>query len=196
MHRSSFAVACLAAAVLITLPAVAIAHEQRDVGEYSFVVGMLDEPVFVGTESGLDLRVSRGEEPVEGLEETLQAEVIYQDQRRELSISPRFGDPGAYRSVFFPTAAGPYTFHIFGTIEGNEIDESFTSGPEGFDEVREASSAQFPIQFPAHGELVLDAERGADAAGQVTTALMLAGVGIVLGLASLGLALAARRRST
>ncbi|CAN5796035.1 hypothetical protein BH20CHL8_BH20CHL8_02190 [soil metagenome] len=48
---------------------------------------------------------------------------------RELPISAQFGEPGAYRSIFFPTAAGPYTFRIFGETDGQPIDESFTSGP-------------------------------------------------------------------
>lgn len=59
----------------------AAAHESRRVGEFTMVVGFLDEPVFSGQKSGLDLRVSRGDAPIEGLEETLQAEVIFEGPR-------------------------------------------------------------------------------------------------------------------
>ena len=93
----------------------------------------------------------QGEEPVEGLEETLEAEVTFGSQTRDLEISPRFGEPGAYESVFFPTAAGPYTFRIYGEVEGEAIDESFTSSPDGFGEVKELSGGQFPVQFPSTG---------------------------------------------
>jgi hypothetical protein len=182
-------------AVLTTMVGIsaASAHESREVGEYTFVVGFLDEPIYSGQKSGLDMRVSLGEEPVEGLEETLQAEVIFDDQTRELEISPSFGEPGAYRSVFFPTAAGPYTFHIFGDVEGTAVDESFTSGPETFSEVQDVAGGQFPVQFPSTGDVVRDAEAGANAATTATIALVLGGAGLIAGLVALGLTLARRR---
>ena len=172
----------------------ALAHEVREVGDYTFVVGFLDEPVYNGQKSGLDLRVSRGEEPVEGLEETLTAEVTFGDDTRALEISAAFGEPGAYRSVFFPTAAGPYTFHVSGEIEGTPIDEEFTSGPDTFSEVQDVTGGQFPVQFPATGDIVRDAEAGAAAATTATIALVLGGAGLLAGLAALGLTLARGRR--
>jgi hypothetical protein len=172
---------------------VASAHEQRDVGDYTFTVGFLEEPVFTGQKSGLDLRVARGEEPVEGLEETLRAEVSFSGQSRELEISPVFGQPGAYRSVFFPTAAGPYSFHVTGEIEGTPIDETFSSGPDTFGEVEDVAGGQFPVQYPATGDVVRDAEAGADAATTATIGLVLGGAGLLVGLVALGLTIARRR---
>jgi hypothetical protein len=172
---------------------VASAHEQRDVGEYTFTVGFLEEPVFTGQKSGLDLRVARGEEPVEGLEETLRAEVSFSGQSRELEISPVFGQPGAYRSVFFPTAAGPYSFHVTGDIEGTPIDETFSSGPDTFGEVEDVAGGQFPVQYPATGDVVRDAEAGANAATTATIGLVLGGAGLLVGLVALGLTIARRR---
>ena len=181
--------------VLTTVVSVgtALAHEVREVGEYTFVVGFLDEPVYSGEKSGLDLRISRGEEPVEGLEETLEAEVTFGSQSLDLPITPVFGEPGAYRSVFFPTAAGPYTFHVFGTVDGQEIDESFTSAPDTFSEVQDVTSGQFPVVLPAAGDTARDAEAGAAAAGTATLALVVGGAGLVAGLVALGLTLARRR---
>jgi hypothetical protein len=190
--------AALAAAggllVLALSVTAVLAHEQREVAGYSFVVGLVGEPVFTGQKSGLEFQVTQDEEPVEGLEETLEAEVIHQDQRRGLPLSPRFGEPGWYESIFFPTAAGPYTFHIFGEIAGQPIDESFTSGPETFSEVEEQAGGQFPLQLPPQTEVADAAQRGADAAGQATIALVLGAAGLVVGIAALGLALAARPR--
>ncbi len=171
-----------------------LAHEVREVGELTLVVGFLDEPVYSGQKSGLDLRVSRRDEPVEGLEETLQAEVSFDGRVRDLPISPAFGEAGAYHSVFFPTAAGPYTFHLFGTVDGEEIDESFTSGPDTFSEVQDVTGGQFPVVLPAAGDTARDAEAGAAAAGTATLALVIGGVGLVAGLVALGLS-AARRRA-
>lgn len=180
--------------VLALGAASALGHEQRDVAGYSFVVGFVDEPVFTGQKSGLEFLVNQGEEPVEGLEETLQAEVIYQDERRDLPLSPRFGEAGWYESIFFPTAAGPYTFRIFGDIGGQPIDESFTSGPDTFSEVEEQTGGQFPLELPPQAEVAAASQRGADAAGQATLALILGVAGVVVGIAALGLALAGRRR--
>lgn len=50
-----------AALTLLVGIGVAAAHEQRDVGDYTFTVGFLEEPVFTGQKSGLDLRVAQGD---------------------------------------------------------------------------------------------------------------------------------------
>ena len=170
-----------------------LGHEVREVGELTFVVGFLDEPVYSGQKSGLDLRISRGDQPVEGLEESLEATVTFGETTRDLPISPAFGEPGAYRSVFFPTAAGPYTFRIFGQIEGETIDESFTSGPDTFSEVQDVVGGQFPVAFPAMGDLARDAERGANAGTTATVGLVLGAAGLLAGLVAIGLTLARRR---
>ncbi len=75
---------------------VALAHEHREVGEYSITVGFMDEPVFTGQKSGLEFEVAihETEEPVEGLEETLSAEVTFGADTRELEISPVLRRPG------------------------------------------------------------------------------------------------------
>jgi hypothetical protein len=169
-----------------------LAHESRDVGEYTFVVGFLDEPVYAGLKSGLDLRISAGETPVEGAEDMLEAEVIFGDQTRALEISPAFGEPGAYRSVFFPTAAGSYSFRIFGEIDGTAIDESFTSGPDTFGDILDTAGGQFPVVYPATGDLARDAEAGAGAATMATIALGLGAVGLLAGLVALGVTLGRR----
>lgn len=184
----------LSVVLVLIAAAPVLAHEQRDVAGYSFVVGFISEPVFTGQKSGLEFDVTQNEQPVTGLAETLQAEVIFGDQRRELPLSPRFGEDGWYESVFFPTAAGPYTFHIFGDISGQPIDESFTSSAEGFDEVQEATSGQFPVILPSANDLAAHADRGAAAADQLPIALGLGLAGVVIGLVAIGLALASRRR--
>lgn len=193
--RPSLRMAAACAAVLtITLgTGLASAHESRDVGDVTLVVGFLEEPVFVGQKSGLDLRVTHAGEPAEGLEETLEAEVIYEGQTRSLELSPAFGEPGAYRSVFIPTAAGPYTFRISGEIDGEAIDESFTAGPDTFGEIQDTAGGQFPVVYPATADLARDAEAGAAAATTATIALVLGGAGLLAGVAALGIGLARRR---
>lgn len=159
MRRLLASVGLIALLAALT-PMIASAHEHREVGngQYGLTVGFLDEPAFVGLKNGLDLRVEAlgpaaspaagaSEEdgtPVEGLAGSLQAEVIYGDQTMLLEVTPRFGEPGAYRSVFFPMAEGDYTFHIFGEIEGVAIDESFTSSPDTFGSVEAVEATPIP----------------------------------------------------
>ncbi len=193
--RRSIAAVSLAAIVAAALVAPAAAHESRQVGGYVFVVGFIGEPVYTGQKSGLEFSVADAAgAPVTGLADTLDAEVIYQGERRALPLSPRFGQDGWYQSVFFPTSAGPYTFRIYGSIEDQQIDQSFTSSEEGFDEVNEATTGQFPIVLPGDREIAANAERGAAAADQVTIAMLMGGAALVLSLIALALALAGRRR--
>jgi hypothetical protein len=189
-------VSALVAAVLclaFVAPAV-LAHEQRNVGDYTFTVGLIDEPVYVGQKSGLEFEVRKGDQPVEGLEKTLTAQAIYGSDQIDLPLTARFGQPGWYESVFFPTAAGPYTFHISGTVESTQVDERFTSSQTGFSEVKDAASGQFPVQLPSTVDLAAEARKGSDAAGQLPIAIGLGVAGTLLGLAALGVALAGRRR--
>jgi hypothetical protein len=184
----------LAALGLVALlSGTASAHEARTVAGYDMEVGFMNEPVYVGDKSGLEFFVHKGDTPVEGLEETVKAQVIYQGQSRDLPISAREDDPGAYESQFIPTAAGPYTFHLTGTIEGTAIDETFTSSPTGFDEVAEQAAGQFPVQFPPQAEVVADAQAGRTASNQLPIALVLGGLGLLAGLVGIGLGWSARR---
>jgi hypothetical protein len=183
-----------ASALAMLSTGLVVAHEARTVAGYDLEVGFINEPVYVGDKSGLEFFVHKGDAPVEGLEETVTAEVVYQGQSRPLPITAREDDPGAYESVFIPTAAGAYTFHLTGTIDGQPIDESFTSSPTGFNEVQEVAAGQFPVQFPAPAEIAADARAGKDAAAQVSIAMALGGAGVLIGLVGVGLALAGRRR--
>ena len=107
--RPSLRLAAVCAAVLsITLgTGIVSAHEVREIDDITMVVGFLDEPVFVGQKSGLDLRVTHAEEPVEGLEETLEAEVIFGDETRALELSPAFGEPGRLPLGLHPDRGRP-----------------------------------------------------------------------------------------
>jgi hypothetical protein len=188
----------LLGAILLMILATAsvLAHEARTINGYGFEVGLQNEPVFVGDKSGLEFFVNKAGQAVTGLEKTVTAQVIYNGQTRDLPITARDGVDGAYQSAFIPTAAGKYTFHLKGTLpDGSSFDESFTSGPTGFNEVQEVAAGQFPVQFPSQAELAARAQKGSDAAGQVTIALALGGLGVVLGLAALGVAVAGRSRA-
>lgn len=157
--------ACCGLAILFGVgalaPLSASAHEHREIADdtYAVEVGFLEEPAIVGEKNGLYLNVVKSPEsvkdteghdgsgePVEDLADTLDAEVIYGDQTRELILVAVLDKPGVYTAMFFPMAEGDYTFRIFGRIEGMPIDEFFTSSPEGFDAVESREPYEVPKQ--------------------------------------------------
>lgn len=179
----------------------ASAHEVRVIGDgqYHIVVGFQNEPTFLNDKTGLEFFVSSIPEgvdpetaeegelpPVEGLEETVQAEVSFGgSEPMALPIDASFGQPGAYESTFYPTAEGDYTFHIFGQIGDLEVDEEFTSGPETFSSI--AAGTQYPVQVQTNQELeaaLTDASGGDDDSSE-TMPMVLGIIGIVLGAAGL-----------
>lgn len=170
----------------------ASAHEHRDVGSYTFVVGFLNEPAFEGELNGMSVEITNAEtkQPVEGLEKTLKAQVIFGAEQRDMTLTPVWNEPGHYKAHFYPTAAGDYTFRFYGDIEGAQVDESFTSKPGGFNAVQAPAELQFPASVPAASEL---STQLAAAQSSARTATMLGGAGLLFGLVGLGVATVALR---
>ena len=206
------AAAVLAALALIVTFGVrdAAAHERRTVaGNYLFVVGWLTEPALLEEPNGVDLRITNAQtnEPVEGVEKTLKADITAGGQTKTFELHARFGQRGAYTADIIPTRAGAWTFRFYGTIEGTPVDERFESGPGRFNDVQSANELQFPSKVPSVGELAQkvgqpaeattqpagpapDVQRALDRADRArTTAIAFGAGGIAVGL--LGVALAA-----
>lgn len=137
-------VALLLAVLALAAASPAAAHDQRDVGDYTFTVGFINEPAIQGDTNGIWVEVMKGETPVTGLADTLQAQAIFGDQTRDFALVPAFGEDGVYEAVFIPTQPGDYTFRFFGQVEGVAVDETFTSSPEGFDSVAPRADLEFP----------------------------------------------------
>ena len=144
--RAAVAVFALVLGFSLMTSSAVSAHEHRTVAtDYTFVVGFLNEPAVSGDTNGISLEVTKGETPVEGLADTLQAKIIFGDESRDMTLVPTWNTPGAYEAIFIPTAPGDYTFQFTGTIEGVAIDETFTSSPEGFDSVADRAELEFPV---------------------------------------------------
>ncbi len=138
-------VAAMLAMTGMLMPFSASAHEHRDVAtDYVFVVGFLDEPAIQGDTNGISLEVTKASKPVTGLDKTLKAEIIFGDQKKEVALSPVFKQDGSYEAVFIPSQPGDYSFHFFGTVGGKNVDETFTSSPNGFDSVAPRTDFEFP----------------------------------------------------
>lgn len=181
----------IAAAVAVVVASLGIfaspaaAHERRTIGPYTFVVGWIVEPAYVGQINALDLTVTEtaSTKAVEGLEKTLKADLIAGGGAAvlPLTIATRFGLPGKYQGQVIPTKVGDYTFHISGTVGSMTIDEKFESGPGRFGAIEDVAALQFPSKVPSTSDLAAKLD---DANTKLTIAIALGAVALVISLAS------------
>ena len=192
----------------------AMAHEGRNVGDYNFIVGFIDEPAIEGMINGVSLRLTslKEKEPHDhnahtgGVEQssddaihsnavggidTLEVEVthIASGISKLMSLKESFGIPGQYEAGFIPTSPGPYRFRFVGDIKGQAVNEIFESGNNTFDEVKSAKEIQFPLQLSAPRETE-NAARGAletanEAREDAANVASSASTGILLGAIAL-----------
>ena len=136
---------------------VALGHERRVIGPYTFVVGWLNEPAYVNAINALDLTVTEttGAKAVEGLEKTLKAELTFggTTTAQPLALAARFGLPGHYSGYVLPTRVGDYTFHITGAVGTTNIDEKFESGPGRFGAIESTDPLQYPAKVVSNTDL-------------------------------------------
>jgi hypothetical protein len=138
------------------------AHERQllQIGaiDYLIVVGFLDEPVYTGDKSGMDLRVvlpdpsnpldARAPEvkPVENLDKTLKVEVKAGPHARVFDLKPTYAAPGRYEAVFYPTVATSYSLRLFGTVNNVPVDLSFSCNPLGHVSVEDTTTVRLSEQ--------------------------------------------------
>jgi hypothetical protein len=138
----------LLAALCILWPvAPAYAHTRVEIGPYIVVVGWQNEPVIAGERNALVFEISEGEEAVNGVEATLDAQVLYGGRSMTANLAPT-STPGLYRAELFPTVRGQYTVRLFGTLGDTPVDELIE--PE---EVLPAGQLHFPEALPDTLEL-------------------------------------------
>ena len=176
------ALSLLLAALLLPLTtSLALAHGHTEAGDYEIVIGFHNEPAYAGEPNGLDLFVTNKAtgEKINDLADTLKAEIIFGSSKKELEVRAQWGQDGAYTADVLPTAAGDYTWHIWGDIKGTPVDVSMTSSPETFSAIKAKSVVAFPAAEATPAELQALAASAQQAA---QTALMVGIAGAVLGL--------------
>jgi hypothetical protein len=130
------------------------AHERRlyTIGDqdYLFVVGSINEPVFVDDRSGVEVSASwpdpadpmnsqaNGTKPIEGL--TLKTDVTAGGKNMTLDLEPAFRDPGHYEATFYPTVPTTYSYTVYGDINGTAFRDTFTCSPAGESEPAQDNS--------------------------------------------------------
>lgn len=170
--------AIAATAALALLPAgPALAHTEVGEGDLRMIVGFGTEPAYTGQPNSVEVLLTHGGRPVADLRPgDLQVEVRYGDASTTMDLEPNFasgvfGEPGDYRAWFVPSGPGEYTFHITGTVDGEEVDEEVTSGPNTFSEVIDVAEVTFPeVQAPSNEELATRIERESSRASDALAA--------------------------
>lgn len=212
MHRIIPGLAVAGIAGLLALPAgPALAHGDEEVGDLGVTLGFGTEPAYAGQPNSVQVLLSLDGEPVTDAK-GLTAEVTFGSETTTFDLEPNFlvgvyGDPGDYRAWFVPSQPGPYTFHVVGEVEGEEVDVEMTSGPDAFAEVHDTLEAAFPaVQAPSNeelaGRLEADGARVADARAAAAQAIddasqlrTIAIIGLVVGAIGLIAAIAALART-
>ena len=212
--RSAVVVAVLAVLLVPLLAASASAHGEHKVDNYTVEVGFGTEPAYAGVTNSVQLIISNNGRPVTDAKGLKVAVTTGDAEPREMVLQPYFGadfgEPGDYRAFFIPTAPGPYTFKVTGTLGGKKVDQSYTSGKDGFDEVTDPAEAQYPVRQPSGSQLTTRLDRETtrlnaavaahrEAADQdVAEARRLATIGLAVGalglLTAVGVGVVALRR--
>ena len=165
---------------------VALGHERRAVGPYTFVVGWINEPSYVNLLNSLDLTVAEtaGGKAVEGLEKTLKADLTFggSNTPQPLTLAARFGLPGKYSGYVMPTKVGDYTFHITGTVGTMNVDEKFESGPGRFGSIESTDPLQYPQKVVSNADL---AARLDSIQTLVIAGIVVAGIAVLLSIGGL-----------
>ena len=208
---------------LLNAVSVRITKNQEAGGHGTQAQGQSEDKKAEDQSGGMSMGMSghgHGGMPVEGLESTLVVEVTHVPSgiTRQMPLAIVRDDPGHYVAYFIPTATGQYMFRFLGSIEGNQINETFESGPGRFADIEPATPIQFP-EGAASGRELESAVRGAlesaqqaqdtalalDAAAgsaqsSASTATTLAILGMALGaigiaVGGIGITAALRRRN-
>jgi hypothetical protein len=161
--------AVLAASLLIPFLAMPVAaHAVEHAGPYTIEIGWQHEPTYVGEANGVQVIIhDKDDKPVTDLkEDDLKAVVSTGDQQTpELTFQPGFdpeemeGPLGEYDAALLPTAPGDYTFHVTGSVHGQAVDITVTSGDATFDTVKGTTDIEFPTKLPTVPEIVTRLDR-------------------------------------
>lgn len=158
----------IAVSLALLAAGLAEAHTVKQIGPVKLEIGWQHEPTYVGEANGVQVIVADvSDQPITDLT-TDDIKVVVStggQQSGELTFDPAFdlaegdGPLGQYNAPIMPTEPGDYTFHITGSIHGQIVDVTVTSGPDTFDTVRGTTDIQFPTKLPTVTEIVTRLDR-------------------------------------
>ena len=151
------ALALATAGLLVASPA--FAHTEKDAGPYKLLFGWRDEPAYTGSLNAVQLFVHDASgKAIDDLgKKGLTVVVSTGSGATAKSSSPLaltsafdpdsgLGTHGEFDSPILPTAAGTYTLHITGDINGTAVDVSAASSDTTFSDVTDPTAIEFPVQ--------------------------------------------------
>jgi hypothetical protein len=115
---------------IVASPGPADAHVNRQVGPYTILVVLVEEPTFDDNHAGFEFWVRRDGQPILGLQGSVRAEATGHGSRVDLTVPPVDGtgfyvlDRTSAGDAFDPLGGGPWTLHLTGSIEQTPLDES------------------------------------------------------------------------
>jgi hypothetical protein len=214
MRRIRFslgAVALATAGLLIATPA--LAHTTKDAGPYKLTFGWRDEPAYTGAENAVQLFIKDAKgNPMDDVgAKGLTVAVTTGTGATAKTSSPMMlasafdpdtglGTHGEFDAPILPTAAGTYSLHITGDINGTAVDVSAASSDKTFADVTDPTAIEFPAQTQTLPQLssaittlqdrVASAQSAATAAkssatSSKTVAIIAIVIAVVLGLVAL-----------
>ena len=168
----------------------ALAHQEKELGDYVVEAGFTHEPAVQNEMNAIEFNAATKDGvKVEGLEQTVKFEVTAGGKSQPIAMHAVEGEPGHYLGEFMPTLVGDYTFHMTGKIEELAVDEKFESGPNRFSPVVSAREVQFPNKLQSLDELTAALAATEAKASQAQTFGLIgiaAGViGLVIGVAGM-----------
>ncbi len=131
----------------------------RPIGTDTVALGWQHEPAYVNELNAVQVLVTDASgAPVDDLAPgDLSVTVTFGGRTSEpVPLDPTWdedtglGTKGEYVGAIIPTEPGDYTFHLTGTIHGQAVDETATSGDSTFDPVTESTAIQFPESPAVH----------------------------------------------
>lgn len=147
-----FTTRSLLVAILATLlisTTASAAPITRTVGDrFEITVQYINEPAILGDTNGVRLTITENGEPVSGAQDVLTVQVEFMEAVRVLNMSEDPALKGVYTGIFIPMQEGEYSFGISGTLDGVEINETYTVA-DGLVPVTPRGDYEFPNA--AHG---------------------------------------------
>jgi hypothetical protein len=150
--------AAITISLLLLMAPCTSAHQRQllQIGttDYLVVVGFINEPVYTGDKSGIDLAIMRPDptnptdarapevKPLDNIDKTLKVEVKAGPHARVFDLKPVYRAPGRYDAVFYPTVATTYSFRLFGTVNNVPVDLTFVCNPLGHVSAEETNILQ------------------------------------------------------
>lgn len=132
---NKYIVTTILAIAVFVVPGFVLAHETREYkikgAIYAVTVGSLNEPLYVGDKSGIDLTVRKDGVELVGVEKLLKVEMSAGGQKKIFDLATVFGSQGKYKTTFYPTTADAISYRLFGKFDDVNFDATFFCSAAG-----------------------------------------------------------------